>query len=71
MGKQNNTTTDILIFIKDYIDKNQLSPSYQEIADKFGLKGKSIVGYHIKKLIKQGKIEVGENMKRGIKIKNG
>ena len=47
----------ILEFIKSYIKKNGYSPSYEEIADGVGLKSKSSVYSHIKKMLDEGMLE--------------
>ena len=68
MGKSTETTEKIIRFIKEYIGKNHISPSYQEIADAFNLKGKSTISYHINKLKSQGKLNNIGNIKRGLVI---
>lgn len=57
MANPNDTTEKVLQFIKEYKRSNQgNSPSFDEIAEKCELAGRSNVKYHIEILQKEGKI---------------
>lgn len=57
----------IFDFIKNYIDKNGISPTYEEIKKKFRLKALSGVYQHIESLSKKGLI-LKNNNARGIEL---
>ncbi len=59
---------DILKFIKEYYQKNNLSPSFEEIKREFHLSSVSTVAYHINKLEKYGKINKDSSVHRGISV---
>lgn len=56
------------MFLIDYIKENGYAPSYQEIAEEFGLKSTSTVYERMKKLERKGKIEIKSGQPRAIKI---
>jgi len=58
-------------FIKKYIATHNISPSYEEIKNHFGLKSISTVFDHIKTLEKKGAITKGSsNQKRALQLIN-
>ena len=60
---------EIYNFIKDYIEKNGIAPSYEEIKKRFGFKSLGTVFEHLKNLEQKGYIQKGNyNQKRAIQI---
>lgn len=49
--------SDILRFIVDYLRRHDYSPSYQDIADHFGLGSKATVAQHVQALREKGLLE--------------
>ena len=45
---------EIFEYISSYIDKNNYSPTYEEIKDNFGLSALSTVHEHITELVNKG-----------------
>jgi len=60
----------LLDYIKDYIQKNGVSPSYEDIRKKLKLSSLSSVHDYIEVLAKKGYIEKNGNSARSIEIKN-
>ena len=58
----------IFDFIKSYIDKNGISPTYEEIKTKFKLSALSGVYQHIESLSKKGLISKNDNGARSIEL---
>ncbi len=62
---------EIYEFIKSYIKKNRIAPSYNEIKEWFGFRSLSTVFDHLKKLEEKGYIQKGGyNQKRAIQLVN-
>ncbi len=59
---------DIFEFIKNYTNQNGISPTIEEIRNKFKLKAVSTIHEHIKTLESKGFLSKTENSARGIKI---
>jgi repressor LexA len=59
---------EILRFIADYISERSYPPTYQEIADNFGIASKHGVVRHLEALEKKGKIARDGTTARGIRI---
>ncbi len=58
-------------FIKNYIARNKIAPSYEEIKEKFGFRSLSTVFEHLQTLEKKGFIQKGGyNQKRAIQLVN-
>lgn len=57
-------------FIKSYLKKNKLSPSYDEIRKAVGLASKNSVYYLVNQLIDRGYIDKLEGKNRSIAITN-
>ena len=57
---------EILEFVAEYIKKNEVSPSYNEIKDKFGLSALSTVHEHITELVEKGFLRRDERKERGL-----
>ncbi len=58
-------------FVKNYIEKNELSPTFKEIRKRFKLSAPSTVHQHIKALIEKGELLKTNNSSRGLAmIKN-
>lgn len=60
----------LLDYIKDYIRKNGVSPSYEDIRKKLKLSSLSSVHDYVETLSKKGYVEKNGNSARGIEIKN-
>lgn len=59
---------EVLRFISDYVANYGYSPSYQEIADAFGIASKHGVVRHLDALAKKGYIEKTDTTARSIRI---
>lgn len=59
---------DILIFLRDYIDKYGYSPTLGEIAEAMGLSSLATVHEHLMALVKKGAIRKFEGTVRGIEL---
>ena len=59
---------EVLEFIKDFIDVNQYSPSFQEIADGLGLKSLATVAKHVGNLKQRGFLKNSFNRSRSLEI---
>ena len=57
---------EILEFVSGYIKENGVSPSYDEIRDKFGLSALSTVHEHITELVEKGFLRRDERKERGL-----
>lgn len=57
-------------FIKSYLKKNKLSPSYEEIRKAVGLASKNSIYYLVNQLVDRGYIDKLEGKYRSIVIKN-
>ena len=57
-------------FIKSYLKKNKLSPSYEEIRKAVGLSSKNSIYYLVNQLVDRGYIDKLEGKYRSIVIKN-
>jgi repressor LexA len=58
----------LLQFISDYMEKNGIPPTQQEIAAGVKLKSRSVVNYHLDSLEKEGLIRRLPNTERGIRL---
>lgn len=61
---------NMLDFIQGYMRKNQLPPTYEEIAGNFGFKSKNAVETHLRALERKGVIKKIANKSRGIRLNN-
>ena len=59
---------EIFDYISSYIDKNNYSPTYEEIKDNFGLSALSTVHEHITELVNKGYLLRDEKSPRGIAV---
>lgn len=59
---------DVLKFIADYLANYEYPPSYQEIADKFGIVSKHGVVRHLEALVRKGFIEKAGTTARSLRI---
>ena len=57
---------EILEFVIGYIKENEMSPSFNEIKDKFGLSALSTVHEHITELVDKGFLRRDERNERGL-----
>ncbi len=57
---------EILEFVAEYIKENGMSPSFNEIKDKFGLSALSTVHEHITELVDKGFLRRDERKERGL-----
>jgi repressor LexA len=57
---------EILEFVVGYIKENEMSPSFNEIKDKFGLSALSTVHEHITELVDKGFLRRDERKERGL-----
>jgi repressor LexA len=55
-----------LEFVSGYIKKNGISPSFDEIKDKFGFRPLSTVHEHITELVDKGFLRRDERKERGL-----
>lgn len=58
----------ILDFISDYIDKNNISPTYREIAAGLELKSVSSVAEHVDNLVARGVLKRSEDHGRVLEV---
>tara|TARA_R110002020_G_scaffold175464_1_gene367341 strand:+ start:2745 stop:3011 length:267 start_codon:yes stop_codon:yes gene_type:complete len=58
----------MLDIIKDYIDNNKFSPSYEELKQLCGLRSKSNVHRYLHCLRERGYISFKNHLKRGIVV---
>lgn len=68
-GQSLGSTERVYRFLVGYIRKNLYPPCVREIAEGVGLKSTSSVYVHLRKLEKQGRIEVKDWMPRAIRLK--
>jgi SOS-response transcriptional repressor LexA len=67
-----NLSRKILNYIIDYkLENNGNSPSTREIQVGCGISSKSVVAYHLKKLVDEGFISIEGNTARMIAVKGG
>lgn len=59
---------EIFEYISSYIDKNNYSPTYEEIKNNFGLSALSTVHEHITELVNKGYLLRDEKSPRGIAV---
>jgi repressor LexA len=59
---------EVLKFIAEYLSKYEYPPSYQDIADRFGIASKHGVVRHLEALIRKGHIEKSGTTARSIRI---
>ncbi len=67
-NKLTNAQSNVLSFIKAYMKKNKLPPTYDEIADNFGYKSKNAVESHLRALQRKGVIQRIQKIARGIML---
>lgn len=58
----------ILDYVTEWIKTNRYAPSYQEVADYFGLSSKATVYEHIRNLEDKGYIRVKDNTARSLEL---
>lgn len=58
----------ILHFIRDYLDKNQMPPTFREIQEHCGFSAIGTVQYHLRNLAEAGFIELKPRLSRGITL---
>ncbi len=63
-----NRQEEVLKFISEYLTENEYPPSYQEIADAFGIASKHGVVRHLEALMRKGFIEKTGTTARSIRI---
>ncbi|HEX9679383.1 MAG TPA: transcriptional repressor LexA [Candidatus Saccharimonadales bacterium] len=66
MSKLTKKQREILDFIIAYLRTNNYSPSYQDIADEFGLSSKATVFQHIQTLREKGFLTVDNSATRNV-----
>ncbi|MFH1852109.1 MAG: transcriptional repressor LexA [Candidatus Neomarinimicrobiota bacterium] len=59
---------EIFHYLKDYIQENGFSPTFEEIANRFGFKSKGTVYKHINAIKIKGGLTQAKNRVRGIEI---
>lgn len=52
---------DVLTFIETYISERKYPPSYREIGDACGMRSKSSVHNHVRRLLKEGFLETDKD----------
>lgn len=60
---------NVLEFLQRFIQENGYSPSYQEIANAFGLASRSTAQKYVERLKEAGFLEMESHSKRGMSIK--
>lgn len=60
---------NVLEFLQRFIQENGYAPSYQEIANAFGLSSRSTAQKYVERLREAGYLEMDPNAKRGVSIK--
>ena len=60
--------TDLLEYIKSYIDGYGYAPSIREMRDECGISSTSVVDYHLKKMVDEGTIRKDDNKARAIVV---
>jgi len=60
---------NVLEFLQRFIQENGYSPSYQEIADAFGLSSRSTAQKYVERLRDAGFLDMEANSKRGVTLK--
>lgn len=68
MGMRNNKQFMVLEIIREYIDKNKISPTVREICDISEIKSTSTVHKYIKRLENLGYINKKNNSPRSIRL---
>jgi repressor LexA len=68
MGDPKEKQTKILGFIREFIDKRDLSPTVREIQDGCGISSTSVVAYHLEALEEKGFIRCNREIARGIEL---
>lgn len=68
MGMRNNNQFMVLEIIREYIDKNKISPTVREICDISEIKSISTVHKYIKRLESLGYINKKNNSPRSIRL---
>jgi len=68
MEKLTKKQKKILDYITEFIKLNDYAPSYQEMADYFGLSSKATIFEHIRSLEEKGYLKVAQGMPRSIEI---
>lgn len=68
MGMRNNNQFMVLEIIREYIDKNKISPTVREICDISEIKSTSTVHKYIKRLENLGYINKKDNSPRSIRL---
>ena len=59
---------EMLKFIADFIEKNEYSPSYREIAQGMGYNSIASVALHVKNLIERGHLSKRFNSSRSLEV---
>jgi repressor LexA len=62
---------ELRTYIKNYIDDNGYSPSFEEMMKGVGLKSKSGIHRLVEGLVKQGKIKRVKFTRRSVELANG
>lgn len=60
---------NVLEFLQRFIQENGYSPSYQEIANAFGLSSRSTAQKYVERLREAGYLDMESNSKRGVSVK--
>ncbi len=63
-----NTTQTILVFLADFSEQHGWMPTLREICDRCDISSKSVVNYHLHKLVESGHIERELHTARAIRI---
>ena len=61
----------VLDFIKEYIAENHMPPTRRDIMAGVGLSTTSVVSYQLLLLQREGRIELVDNIARGIRLVDG
>jgi len=64
----NDITTDLLEYIKLYVDEHGYAPSIREMRDQCGISSTSVVNSYLKKMVEEGTIRKDNNRARAIVV---
>lgn len=68
MEKLSEKQTQILDFLRDFIDEKDYPPSIRDIQDGCGISSTSVVDYNLRKLEEKNYIKRGREISRGIEV---
>ncbi len=67
-NRTQGTESEVLRFVRRFIEMNGYSPSYREIQSHLGLAAPTAAKYHIDHLVKDGKLLRDEGRSRSLRL---